>query len=232
MRIPFSLRYLSAGLVLVVVVVGAMSSPANAAPTFRVGQVGTTAAVNNWPSAESPVNVRDAAPGTKYLNFLKLDTGVIETFPATTVVDGITFASANDATERDPMTFSLYGSTTATVTGSEAAGTTIDLGTYTPIVLNQPITGMQVTPARSTTLANQAIANAVAYRSYAIIFPTVRNAATANSMQIGDVTFTSGGTAIAGQATNPVIGGAVPEPTSAGLFALAALRLLARRRRV
>jgi hypothetical protein len=214
-----------------VVAVGGLCLPVKASPIFIVGKEGTTPATNNWPAAEAPISVRDAVPGTKYLNFFELDTGFIETFPTLTTVNGITFASANDAAERDPLTFSLYGSTTATVTGAEAPGTTFDLGTYTPIVLNQTITGMQVTPLRSTTLANQSIPNDSAYRSFAIVFPTVRDATSANSMQIGDVIFTNGGTAIAGQLTNPVTGGALPEPASAGLFALASLRLLARRRR-
>jgi hypothetical protein len=81
---------------------------------------------------------------------------------------------------------------------------------------------------------NQTFSNPTAFRTYAVIFPTIRNAGATDSMQIGDVTFTNGGVAIAGQAANPVIGGVssvVPEPASAGLLGLAAVGLLARRRR-
>jgi len=208
-----------------------LCSQLKAAPIVTVPFAGTNAGQNNYPAAENPTNIRDATASTKYLNFAKLNTGIIETFPTAVTVGGLTFATANDSPARDPLTFSLYGSNTRIVTGNEAPGTNFDLGAeFTLLASNVPIAGFQTDPTRLTTVPNQAVANATAFRSYAIIFPTVRDAASANSMQIGDVTFTDAtGTALAGQSTNPVIG--IPEPASAGLLGLAGLGLLARRRR-
>ncbi|MDB5732127.1 MAG: hypothetical protein JWQ03_2022, partial [Variovorax sp.] len=205
-----------------------------AAPIFQVAAVGTAGNINNYPAAEDPTKIRDATPGTKYLNFAKTNTGIIETFSSAQTVNGLIFATAGDAAPRDPLTFSLYGTNSTLITGSEAAGANIDLGTFTLIAANQPIAGFTIDPGRNTTVANQLVTNANAYSTYAVIFPTIRDAAAANSMQIGDITFTNGGTAIAGQATNPVVGGqtiAVPEPATLGLLSVGIIAGLARRRR-
>jgi hypothetical protein len=50
--------------------------------------------------------------------------------------------------------------------------------------------------------------NAATYRHYRVTFPTLKNAAMANSMQIGEV---------------QLIGTVIPEPTSVALFAMAAV---------
>jgi len=89
-------------------------------------------------------------------------------------VVGLRFTSGNDAPERDPMTFTLEGTTGDPFTGP---WTTIAMGN----------TGLDT--ARGATAPDVTFANAATYTSYRIIFPTVRDAGAANSMQIGEVAF-------------------------------------------
>lgn len=208
-----------------------IASQAQATPFFQVAGAGTAPNTNNYPTNENPGNTRDSDPGTKYLNFGITNTGLVET-PGTSTVTGIIFATANDSPNRDPLTFSLYGSNTVTITGTETAGSYIDLANFTPIALNQVITGFATDPGRSTTVANQAITNSLPYNTYAIIFPTIRDATTANSMQVGDVILTGASGNIT-TSTTPIDGGqqqATPEPGSIALLGVGALGLLARRR--
>jgi hypothetical protein len=204
--------------------------PAWAQQQFQVGATGTAASVNNWPAAENPGATRDSNSATKYLNFAKLNTGLIETI-GTSTVTGIRFTTANDSPNRDPLTYSLYGSNSATTTGTEAAGTTFNLSSFTPIVTAQP-TGLTVDPGRLNQGSVQTITNATQYSTYLIVFPTLRDAATANSMQIADVILFGAAGPIT-IATTPINGGAlVPEPASAGiLLTIGGLAATIRRRR-
>ena len=207
------------------------SSSARGLPVFTVAGTGTAANINNYPAAEKPAFAIDGTPSTKYLNFAKLNTGYLVTHTAGGTVTGITFATANDAPERDPLTFSLYGSNTTSVTGTEAAGTNIDLASFTPITLTQAIPGFATDPGRNTLVASVPIVNTTNYASYLLVFPTVRNPATANSMQIGDAVLTGASGNITA-ASDPILGGvfAVPEPATITLFAFGALALARRRR--
>jgi hypothetical protein len=76
-------------------------------------------------------------------------------------------------------------------------------------------TGLDVDPGRQLTWVAQTFANTTAYASYVLTFPTVRNSATANSMQVGEITFD----------------GVVPEPGTTALTGGVALLGLVRRRR-
>lgn len=193
------------------------ATPAWAVAFFQVGTNTGTANANSWPATETPANSRDGNSATKYLNFAKLNTGLIETPGGSSTLSGIRFTTANDSPNRDPLTFSVYGSNTVTTTGAEAAGTTFDSAAFTPIVLNQT-TGLTVDPGRLTQGAVQPIVNATAYNTYLVVFPTVRDAATANSMQIADaILFNAAGPITT--ANTLVNGGAlIPEPGSFGLL--------------
>jgi hypothetical protein len=123
---------------------------------------------NNSPGSEGVANSIDNQP-TKYLNFDKLNTGFTVT-PGVggTLVSGITLTSANDAPERDPASYQLEGS--------------LDGTSFFPIS-SGPVPAF---PARfSKTYIF--FTNARAYKAYRLIFPTVANAAAANSMQISEV---------------------------------------------
>src|SRR5688500_4816602 len=80
---------------------------------FQVGVVGTAAGVNNWPAAEPPADIINGVmggAGEKYLNFAETNTGIVVT-PAfgSSVVTGMELWVANDAEERDPASYELYG---------------------------------------------------------------------------------------------------------------------------
>ena len=80
---------------------------------FEVGTVGTTGGVNNWPGAEPPEDVINGfigGGGEKYLNFARLDTGFIVT-PASgsSVARQMELWVANDAPERDPASYEIWG---------------------------------------------------------------------------------------------------------------------------
>jgi len=184
---------------------------------FVVGVVGTAGGANNWPGAEVPqdmINGLIGGGGEKYLNFFKLNTGFIVT-PAAglSVINSMTLWVANDAPERDPASYQLYG-TNAAVSGSgpfPVDGFTL----LSSGALALPDTRDTATDATgfSETVAINA---AAAYSAYMLVFPTVKNEATANSMQISEVQF---------DAT------IVPEPSVALLGLLGACGLIGRRRR-
>ncbi len=183
---------------------------------FNVGIAGTTAGVNNWPAAEPPTDLINGfigGPGEKYLNFAELNTGVIFTPAAgSSWVNTMTLYVANDAPERDPTSFLLYG-TNVPISGPGP----FPISDFTLIAgdgLGLPATRDTVT---DTTGFSETvfIGSPNAYTSYMLIFPTVNNSATANSMQISELQI---------DAT------LVPEPGTAALAALA-LGLAARRRR-
>src|SRR5204863_6476736 len=107
----------------------------------------------------------------KYLNFDKLNAGFTVTPSAgDTVVTGLRLTSANDAVERDPTSFVLSGSHDGNVFTEIARG------------------GIPDFTARFFTV-EVAFTNTAAYAQYRLLFPTVRNAATANSVQISEVEF-------------------------------------------
>ncbi|MEN6577219.1 MAG: LamG-like jellyroll fold domain-containing protein, partial [Phycisphaerales bacterium] len=70
----------------------------------------------DWPAAETPNLAIDNSSATKFLHFKgeTQTTGFVVT-PAlgATVVTGLTLTTANDAIERDPISFELYGSNDA-----------------------------------------------------------------------------------------------------------------------
>jgi len=122
----------------------------------------------------------------KYLNFLDLGSGFIVTPSAgPTLVNGLRFYTANDAQDRDPASYVLEGS----ISGPGGPWTPISSGSLDlPLGRNPGGTspGIPVNPAvHSNQVVN--FFNAARYTSYRVTFPTLRNAAAANSMQIGEV---------------------------------------------
>jgi hypothetical protein len=131
------------------------------------------------PANEGVIRVVDGV-GQKDLNFLDLDSGFVVTPLGSSVVNGISFWTANDAPERDPASYRLEGSTA----GPDGPWTTISEGTLNlPAARNAGgnalLVGGNVQVVRFT--------NTTAYTSYRVVFPTLKDAATANSMQIAEV---------------------------------------------
>ncbi|NLT76294.1 MAG: hypothetical protein GXX98_07210, partial [Planctomycetes bacterium] len=94
-----------------------------------------------------------------------------------TVVRGLTFTTANDAPERDPVAFELYGSNESIDGPFEliAAGDIVDFAAEEA----WPRFTQNATPIE--------FVNTVAYAYYRVLFTAVRDAASANSMQIAEV---------------------------------------------
>ncbi len=135
---------------------------------------------DDWPGGETPNLAVDNDVNTKFLHFKGFSepTG-IQVAPAVgvTVVTALTLTSANDAVERDPASFELYGSNDSIDGPYEliAAGDVVDF------------IGEEAWPRFTVNATPIEFDNTVAYTYYQILFPTVRDAASANSMQIAEI---------------------------------------------
>ncbi|MAT69705.1 MAG: hypothetical protein CMJ58_09290 [Planctomycetaceae bacterium] len=136
---------------------------------------------SNYPSMEAPAFALDSLATTKYLNFAEVNSGlIVEPFIGATTVQSLQLTTANDAVERDPLNWELYGtndflSSTDNGDGSAESWTLIASGDA-----NLPETRETLGPVYS-------FANSTSYSAYRILFPTVKDVAAANSMQVADV---------------------------------------------
>lgn len=135
---------------------------------------------SGWPPNEIPPNAFDDQILTKYLHFKGNfePTGLrITPVIGPTVVTGLSFTTANDAEPRDPVTYELSGSNVS-----------ID-GPYT-LIASGPIVDFDqaaVWPRRTKNTTPIEFDNDVAYAHYQIMFPEIRDAGGANSMQIAEI---------------------------------------------
>ncbi|MBL7154578.1 MAG: hypothetical protein ISS79_12755, partial [Phycisphaerae bacterium] len=154
-------------------------------------------AVDADSASSSPANetVDHAIDGViqKYLNFGEENSGFIVT-PSlgASVVDSFQITTANDANDRDPASWQLYGTNDLILSADHSAGdgeswTLIDSGS-----VSLPVERNTIGPMVS-------VNNATIYTSYKMLFPTVKNAAGANSMQIAEIQFHG----VANAARNP-----------------------------
>ncbi|MCU0917716.1 MAG: PA14 domain-containing protein [Planctomycetes bacterium] len=135
---------------------------------------------HGWPGNEPPKQAIDNQITTKYLHFKGEDepTGFCVTPKrGPSVVTSLTFTTANDAEARDPIDWELSGSNES-----------ID-GAYTRIASGEIVDFRQGTvwPRRTKGTTAIKFANTVSYKHYKLMFPHVRDAAGANSMQIAEV---------------------------------------------
>ena len=119
----------------------------------------------------------------KYLNFLDLGSGFASTpSRGLTIVSAARFYTANDSPERDPASYVVEGSSS----GTSGPWTIIASGELALPENRNPGGNNPIDPAvRSHQLVS--FDNAIAYASYRVTFPTLRDAANVNSMQIGEV---------------------------------------------
>ena len=134
----------------------------------------------DWPGGETPDLAIDDDTGTKFLHFKgETEASGIQVEPAMglTIVTGLTLTAANDSPERDPVSFELSGSNDS-----------ID-GPYELIAAGDVADFAQADAWPRFTMNATAISfeNTVAYKYYQVMFPTVRDAGGANSMQIAEV---------------------------------------------
>jgi subtilisin-like proprotein convertase family protein len=136
------------------------------------------------PDTEGPANAVDANSQTKYLNFGELNSGFIvtPTIGRQTIVTSFVITTANDAIERDPTAWSLYGTNDAITSPNHSQGaherwTLIDSGVVA-LPINRRAVGPTVT-----------VDNVTPYSSYRMVFTGVRDSALADSVQFGDIQF-------------------------------------------
>ena len=135
----------------------------------------------DWPGGEYPALLIDDDSGTKFLHFKGATetTGFRVTASASqSIVTGLTFTTANDAPERDPVAFELSGSNES-----------ID-GPYTLIASGDIVDFSDPNNEWPRFTKNETVIsfdNEVEYAHYQVLFTAIRDAASANSMQIAEV---------------------------------------------
>lgn len=220
------------------VVAALCSPPAMAANIFEVGQEGI-GGNNQWPGGENPDFVIDGTT-SKYLNFDDDDTFnlgfAITPESGASNVTSMEIWNANDAGERDPNSYEIWGSN-ITLDGSEASlsfadFTLVAAGSLLPDVGRNP-GGITIAGAPGLHSEVVEFSNTESYLTYIVFFPTVQIPGAANSVQFaevqlyddasGDGVFAPGDTILGGDVI-------VPEPGSLGLLGLGTLMLLRRRR--
>lgn len=124
----------------------------------------------NSPSNEGPANAFDNNPNTKYLNFDKQNAGVTIQLNAGRVVTSFKLTTANDAVERDPTSYKLYGSN--------------DGSTWTLIQQGS----LALSNDRFSVSNEITVTNSTAYVYYFMIFPSIKDNS-GNSVQIAEITY-------------------------------------------
>jgi len=138
---------------------------------------------SSYPAAESPANAIDRTTPAKYLNFGENNSGfIVQPSVGSTVVTSFKFITANDAPERDPAGWALYGTNDTIVSADNGHG---DLESWTPIASGT----MSLPAARQSAGSIVEFENTADYTAYRMVFTSVKDAAVANSMQFGEVQF-------------------------------------------
>lgn len=134
------------------------------------------------PGAEGAENVLDSNSGTKYLLFGGNWSGFIVT-PGSSTVASMRFTTANDATERDPAYFRLYGTTDPITSTAYGRGRNENW----TLISGGPVS---LPDARYDSSTVVSFGNSAVYTSYKLVFPNLKQGAQ-DLMQIADVQFYS-----------------------------------------
>ena len=142
---------------------------------------------SSYPGTEIPANAIDGT-NAKYLNFGNTRSGFIVIPSAPSVVQSFRLTTANDAPERDPFSYSLFGTNSPIVSADNSNGlaepwTLISSGALTP-----PASG-----SFNTLYTPTDVVNSTSYSAYKLYFPTLRGSPAALCcMQFGEVQFFTG----------------------------------------
>jgi hypothetical protein len=154
------------------------TAPTPAAPNWQTIKTSSSPVVisniyptsNNSPSNEGAANAFDGNPNTKYLNFDKQNAGVTVKLNQGRVVKKFTITTANDAVERDPASYKLYGSND---------------GVNWVLLSEGPLS---LSDGRFAVSSEIPVNNSAAYIYYFIKFPSIKNDS-GNSVQVSEVTY-------------------------------------------
>ncbi len=141
-----------------------------------------TTGSQSYPVGEPPANAIDGT-NAKYLNFRKENTGIIVTPQASSIVKSMVITTANDAQDRDPTSYSLFGTTDPITSGNNSAG----WGEDWTLISSGPLDLPKGDGSRNQPGTPVDFANDTSYTSYRLVFPTLFNAPATNSMQIAEV---------------------------------------------
>ena len=126
----------------------------------------------NSPSSEQYYYGVDGNINTKYLNFNKTGAGITVGFNNARIMRRLIMTTANDSTERDPMTINIYGSSTY-------------YGAKT-LIQSNVATNLSTSRYTNSTIDFE---NNTAYQFYTIEVASIRNYYAANSFQFSELTF-------------------------------------------
>lgn len=142
--------------------------------------IGIPSRANAWPSNESPPNVIDNNVNSKYLHF-DGPQGIagfrITPSGSSAAVVGLTFTTANDHPERDPIAYEFSGSHD----GINGPYTVISAGVIADFDQASPW------PRYAQNAAPILFPNSTVYSHYQLVFTAVREPFSANSVQIAEV---------------------------------------------
>ncbi len=151
-------------------------------PGDAIIAIDTDSGESSYPPNESPQNAIDGTLN-KYLNFGEQNSGFIVTpSKGASIIESFEITTANDAVERDPTTWSLYGTNDPITSADNSTGTTENWNLIDSGSLSLP-------SARNTTDSAELVAGSTAYSSYRMIFSAVKDGGAANSMQFAEIQF-------------------------------------------
>ena len=140
---------------------------------------------SDYPAGEPPAMILDNNAGTKYLNFAGAGSGFIVT-PGTSTVQGFQITTANDAADRDPTSWTLYGTNDPITSLDNSAGTVDNWTLIDSGSIALPTDRMVLGPIIP-------VSNGTAYSSYRMLYPELGGS---GMMQVADLAFYGGGISI------------------------------------
>jgi hypothetical protein len=155
---------------------------------INVASQGNAAGANNWPTFESPEKAIDGF-AQKHLNYAETNTGLLVT-PAlgSSLATSLTIWTANDVEARDPASYEVLGTNVGPLTsGGPFSLIDFQLLSQGPLSLPSSRNGIVDDPLDDASSQTVGFEKQLAYTSYLIVFPTVKDPGSANSMQIAEV---------------------------------------------